>query len=33
MHIQFWWGIIKERDYVEDLGIVGKVLLNSILKK
>jgi hypothetical protein len=33
MLVQFWWGNIKERGYVEDLGIVGKILLNWILKK
>ena len=33
MLVQFWWGNIKERGYVEDLSIVGKILLNWILKK
>jgi hypothetical protein len=31
--MQLWWVNIKERGYVEDLGIVGRILLNWIIKK
>jgi hypothetical protein len=32
MHIKFWQGSLKERDYFEDLGVDGRVILKRILK-
>ena len=29
----FWWGDLMERDYLEDLGVDGRLILNCILKK
>jgi hypothetical protein len=29
---RFWWGKLKERVYLEDLGVVGRLLLSRILK-
>ena len=28
-----WWGSLKERDYMEDLGIDGRIILRLILDK
>lgn len=33
MHTGFWWGNLSERDYLEDLGIDGRILLKCISKK
>jgi len=33
MHIEFWLGKLKERDYTEDLEVDGNVMLRLILKK
>ena len=33
MHIEFWLGKLKQRDYVEDLEVDGNVILRLILKK
>jgi len=32
-HARFWWGDLMERDRVEDLGMEGKIILQSMLKK
>ena len=29
MHTGFWWKNLKERDHLEDRGIVGRVILNG----
>jgi len=33
VHREFWWGNLKERDYLEDLGLDGRVILRWIFKK
>jgi hypothetical protein len=30
---EFWWGNVRERDDVEDLGVYGKVILKRILNR
>ena len=29
----FWWGDLRESDHLEELGIVGKVILKWMLRK
>jgi hypothetical protein len=33
MYIGFWWGYLKERDYLKDLGVNGRMILKWILNK
>jgi hypothetical protein len=33
MHAGFWWGNLKERDNVENLGIDGRIILQMYLKR
>jgi hypothetical protein len=33
VYIGFWWGNIRERDNLKDLGIDGRIILKCILKK
>jgi len=32
-HIGFWWGHLRERDYLEDLGVDGRIILEWILNQ
>jgi hypothetical protein len=29
MYIGFWWGGLKGRDHLEDLGVDGRIILNG----
>jgi hypothetical protein len=29
----FWWGNLRERDHLEDIGIDGRIILEWILEK
>jgi hypothetical protein len=33
VHTKFWWGVLREGDHLEDLGIHGRVILKWIIKK
>jgi len=33
MHTEFWWGNLKDRDYLEDLGLNGRIILRWIFRK
>ena len=33
MHTNFRWGHLKQRDYLENLGVNDRIILKSILKK
>jgi hypothetical protein len=33
MHAGFWWGNLKEGYHLEDLGVVGRLILKWILNK
>jgi len=31
MRTRFWWGNLRERDHLEDLGLDGRIILNGSL--
>jgi len=33
MHRGFWWAHLKERDYTEELGVDGRVILKCIVER
>ena len=33
VHKVFWWGDLRERDHLEDLGFEGKTILKWVIKK
>jgi hypothetical protein len=33
VHTGFWWRDLRKRDHLQDLGIYGRIILKSILKK
>jgi len=33
VHRWCWWGNVRERDHLEDLGVDGKIILIHIFKK
>jgi hypothetical protein len=33
VHTEFWWGNLRERDILEDLGLNGMIVLKWIFKK
>jgi len=33
MPAEFWWGNIKERDHLVDLGVEGRIILKCSVKK
>jgi hypothetical protein len=33
MYIWIWWGNLRERDHLQDLGVDGRIILRWIFKK
>jgi len=33
VHTEFWWGYLRERDYVKDPGVGGRIILRWIFRK
>ena len=32
-HTGFWWGNLRERDHLEDLGVDGRIILRWVFRK
>jgi hypothetical protein len=33
MVVKFWWGILKKKDYLEIVGVGGRIILKRSLRK
>jgi hypothetical protein len=33
VHIEFWWGNLREGDHLKDRGVDGRIILKWIFKK
>jgi hypothetical protein len=33
LYTRFWWGDLRERDHLEDLGVDGGIILKRVSKK
>jgi len=33
VHVRFWWGNLKERDHLKDLGVDGRITLKWMFNK
>jgi hypothetical protein len=33
VHTEFWWGNLRERENLEDLGVDGRIILTLVLKR
>jgi len=33
VHTEFWWGNLRERENLEDLGVDGRIILTLMLKR
>ena len=33
MHTGFWWGNLKDRDHIEDIGLASRIILKWMFRK
>jgi hypothetical protein len=33
MHAEYWWGTLRNRDHLEDLGLDERIILTWVIKK
>jgi hypothetical protein len=33
VHTEFWWGILRDRDHLEDSGMDGRIILRSTFRR